>query len=69
MTISIKKESSGYSAIVRATNSDEIVWQSKKPMSSSKLMEQLCNIGCHQVDVIDALSAADPQWQKVGGMG
>ena len=69
MTISIKKEASGYSAVIRDAESKHIEWQTKEPISSSKLMDQLCQIGCHQIDVVDALNAADPQWKNVGGMG
>jgi len=69
MTILIKKEVSGYSAVVKKLGSNNTEWQSKAPMSSGKLMKTLCDIGCHQIDVVDAFNAADPHWNNVGGMG
>jgi hypothetical protein len=38
-----------------------VVWKTENPLSAEEVIERLQSQGAHQIDVFDALKAADPQ--------
>jgi len=63
MSIRIWKDGRMYSAEVTPPHCD-ISWTSPHPMSPQELYNKLLELGCHPVDVLDALTESDPDWQK-----
>ena len=43
-------------------------WSTTEPATGQELTRALLEIGCHQIDIHDAMSAQDPQWiEKLRG--
>jgi hypothetical protein len=40
-------------------------WRSSSPVTAREIFEKLPGLGCHTVDISDALYAADPLWAAV----
>ena len=63
MVLQIKKYKSGYIAIATPPNS-KTGWSTLEPIELRELELTLHELGCHQVDVGDALAAADPEIRR-----
>jgi hypothetical protein len=58
--IMIKRSGDLYSATVSPPHGS--LWSSPQPMTASKLIDVLRDLGCHTTDITDALYEADPSW-------
>lgn len=61
--IKIDKHENGYTAIVTSTNG-EVVWSWLEPIPKSAIWAALFTLECHQIDVIEAFAASDPEESK-----
>ena len=62
MAIDIKRVGSKYTAEVTPPHGGGLRWSSTEPMGINQLVAKLQELGCHQTDIGDALSEADPEW-------
>ncbi|HEY7585488.1 MAG TPA: hypothetical protein VH866_03155 [Candidatus Deferrimicrobiaceae bacterium] len=63
MPIHILREGELYSAKVTPPHAD-VEWASPRPMSAQQLYNALLELGCHPVDIMDALSECNPEWER-----
>ena len=63
MPIHIWREGDSYSAKVTPPHAD-VEWASAHRMSAQQLYNALIELGCHPVDIMDALSECDPEWER-----
>jgi hypothetical protein len=42
------------------------VWSTSEPMTQDDLIREMYKLGCHQTDMGDAFSEADPDWLTRG---
>lgn len=61
--IYIEKHESDYTAVVKSTSGD-VIWSWPEPIAEGPLWYALQALGCHQIDVIEAFAAADPEDAK-----
>jgi hypothetical protein len=61
VTIVIERVDGGYLASVSQPHGQR--WTATEPVSLHSLIVKLQDLGCHQTDIGDALSEADPDWQ------
>ena len=62
MPIMIHRTGDLYSATVSPPHGNRSLWSSPQPMTASKLIDSLRELGCHTTDITDALYEADPSW-------
>ncbi len=62
MPIIIRKTDEAYLAEVTPPHGAGKPWSSPQPMSRDELVAALVRIGCHQNNIGDAFSDADPGW-------
>ena len=62
VAITITKVGDRYSAEVTPPHGGGVPWQSATPMHANALVAELVSHGCHQTDIGDAFSEADPDW-------
>jgi hypothetical protein len=62
VAISIRRERSGYGAVVTPPHGGEQTWTSPTALTRDELIEALRRLGCHTTDIGDAFYAADPDW-------
>jgi hypothetical protein len=69
--IRVKKISEDlYTATVTLPDMPEVraEWSTKEPLMGRELTRALREIGCHQIDIDDAISDQDPRWiEKLRG--
>ena len=63
MPIRVRKQGDLYSATVTPPDAD-VEWSSPHPMSAQEVYNHLKGLGCHPVDIMDALHACDPDWGR-----
>ena len=61
VTIVIERVDGSYLASVSPPHGQR--WTATEPVSLHSLIVKLQDLGCHQTDIGDALSEADPDWQ------
>lgn len=64
MPIVINRSGDRYSATVTPPHGNGSLWSSPEPLTASKLIDVLGELGCHTTDITDALYEADPLWLK-----
>lgn len=68
MPIRIRREENRYLAEVTPPHGRGVEWTSDSPMTLDDLIKRLQSLGCHQTDIGDALTIADPEWLSRGGI-
>ena len=63
MAIKVWREGDRYSAKVTPPHAD-VEWATPHPMSAQELYDALSKVGCHAVDIMDALFECDPDWER-----
>lgn len=63
MNINITKLANGYAASLTSP-SGEVQWSSDGPLDERTLRQTLLDLGCHAIDVGDALAKEDPEVRK-----
>lgn len=51
-----------YRAAVSPPHGNGSSWTTPQPLRSGELIDELRGLGCHQTDIGDAFSEADPDW-------
>ena len=64
MAIKIEKAGNGYLAKITPPHGSGSNWETRVPLTSEQLIQQLLMLGCHQTDIGDAFYEADPEWLK-----
>jgi hypothetical protein len=64
--VTIERSGDLYSATVTLPHGGGRFWSSPEPMTASKLIDVLRELGCHTTDITDALYEADPFWLDRG---
>ncbi len=64
----IQVEQGIYVAHVTPPHGNGFEWQSLHPMPTHALVKELLALGCHQTDISDAFSEANPLWLEKRGI-
>ncbi len=62
MPIKVNRVGDLYTATVTPPHGNGKLWSSPEPMTASKLIDVLRELGAHTTDITDALYEADPFW-------
>lgn len=60
--VTIQRTDDGYLADVGPPHADRD-WSTTSPIKLKPLMGMLRELNCHEVDIADALTEADPEWR------
>ncbi len=63
MVIEIKKHADGYTAFVVQHHND-VEWATAEPMGEQDLRKKLYDLGCHPIDITEAILATDPERRR-----
>lgn len=53
-----------YTAHVTPPHGNGTEWRSQEPMTRPELYNELVRLGCHRIDIADALHEADRAWSN-----
>lgn len=64
LTLEIRRVGDLYLARVTPPDCDGPDWNSPYPMDAQQTYDLLKKKGCHTIDILDALFACDPEWDR-----